>query len=383
MLRVGESATGRMTRREQELREAGRQLVGLGAGEPHFRTPERVIRAAEDALRAGLTRYTAVAGITDLRQELAEKYAARGAPWTAQDVVVSVGAKAALLELALALFDEGDEVVLPAPCWVSLPEQVRLAGADPVLVPSPRDRGYPLEAGPLIAAMTPRTRAMLINSPCNPTGACLSAEGMAELAGACAARGVLLISDETYEHFVYDGRAHASAAAVARQHPETVVVVGSFSKTWAMTGWRVGWAVGPRDIMGAVAAVQSHATSNAPTFAMHAALEALREPHEELAARVAEYERRRDQMVRGLEANPALRCLTPAGAFYVFADLSPALAQGRFATASEVADHLLEEVGVVTVPGEAFGDASSLRLSYACDEETLREGLQRLEAAFA
>ena len=292
-----------------------------------------------------------------------------------------MGAKAALFELALALFDEGDDVIIPSPCWVSLPDQVRLAGADPVLVPMTVEDGYTLRAGPLIAAMSERTRGVILNSPCNPTGGRMAASELEKLAAACAERGAVLISDETYEHFVYDGESHASAAALASAHPETVVVVGSFSKTWAMTGWRIGWAIGPREIVRSLEVVQSHATSNATTFVMHAAVAALAEPAEETAARVAEYQLRRDQMMAGLAAIEGVSCTTPQGAFYAFVDVSDVLKKRGMNSAEALAEVLLEEAGVVVVPGDAFGASSCIRLSYACGEATLREGLDRMKRA--
>ncbi|MEM6702169.1 MAG: pyridoxal phosphate-dependent aminotransferase [Acidobacteriota bacterium] len=383
MSRVGESATGRITRREHELRAEGRSLVGFGAGEPHFVTPPKVQKAAHSALDAGLTRYTAVAGLPDLREQIARRFASRyGAPWERDHVIATVGAKAALLELALVLFDEGDEVLIPSPCWVSLPEQVRLAGGEAQLVTMERADGFTLRARPLIERMSPSTRAVLLNSPCNPTGARMSAVEMEQLVEACAERQILLISDETYECYVYDGE-HVSASQWAGSYPETVVVVGSFSKTWAMTGWRLGWAAGPSELIAQLGVVQSHATSNPTTFVMHAALEALAEPEDAVRARVGEYRRRRDQMVDGLQRLPGITCSRPSGAFYIFADVGEALERRGLGSAAGLAEVFLEEAGVVVVPGEAFGDERSLRLSYACSSETLGEGLERLAEVLA
>ncbi|MEM1245050.1 MAG: pyridoxal phosphate-dependent aminotransferase [Acidobacteriota bacterium] len=383
MSRVGESATGRITRREHELRAEGRSLVGFGAGEPHFVTPPKVQKAAHSALDAGLTRYTAVAGLPDLREQIARRFASRyGAPWERDHVIATVGAKAALLELALVLFDEGDEVLIPSPCWVSLPEQVRLAGGEAQLVTMERADGFTLRARPLIERMSPSTRAVLLNSPCNPTGARMSAVEMEQLVEACAERQILLISDETYECYVYDGE-HVSASQWAGSYPETVVVVGSFSKTWAMTGWRLGWAAGPSELIAQLGVVQSHATSNPTTFVMHAALEALAEPEDAVRARVGEYRRRRDQMVDGLQRLPGITCSRPSGAFYIFADVGEALVRRGLGSAAGLAEVFLEEAGVVVVPGEAFGDERSLRLSYACSSETLGEGLERLAEVLA
>ncbi|MEM9406136.1 MAG: aminotransferase class I/II-fold pyridoxal phosphate-dependent enzyme, partial [Acidobacteriota bacterium] len=258
----------------------------------------------------------------------------------------------------------------------------RLAGGEAQLVTMERADGFTLRARPLIERMSPSTRAVLLNSPCNPTGARMSAVEMEQLVEACAERQILLISDETYECYVYDGE-HVSASRWAGSYPETVVVVGSFSKTWAMTGWRLGWAAGPSELIAQLGVVQSHATSNPTTFVMHAALEALAEPEDAVRARVGEYRRRRDQMVDGLQRLPGITCSRPSGAFYIFADVGEALVRRGLGSAAGLAEVFLEEAGVVVVPGEAFGDERSLRLSYACSSETLGEGLGRLAEVLA
>src|SRR6185436_2643192 len=243
---------------------------------PDFPSPSVVVEAAQRALAEGFTRYTNAAGIPELRRGLAERYQKRyAAPWGADQVVVTVGAKAALFELALALFEPGDEVVLPTPAWVSFAPQVELAGAAVVPVPMRAEDGFAVHADPLVAAMTPRTRAVIVNSPCNPTGGMMSAAELERLVEAAAAHGVLVIADETYDQFVYDGARHSSAAVLAARFPDTVVLVGSFSKTWAMTGWRLGWTCGPPEVIDGVQRVQGHATSNPTSFAMVGALAAL------------------------------------------------------------------------------------------------------------
>ncbi len=282
MSRVGESATLRVSRRAKELTAQGRDIIDFSAGEPDFASPQVALEAASQALRDGFTKYTESNGIPDLRKELASSYARRyGTPWGPGEVLITVGGKAALFELATALFEPGQEVIIPSPCWVSIPEQVRLMGADPVFVATSCDDGFGVPAARVLEAMTPRTRAVILNSPCNPTGGVIAAEDVEAIVTECARRGLLLIFDETYERFVYDGREHASAARWAASFPETVVVVGSFSKTYAMTGWRVGYALGPKELISQAAVVQSHATSNATSFAMVGALAALRSDHGE------------------------------------------------------------------------------------------------------
>jgi aspartate aminotransferase len=380
MSRVGESATLRVSRRAKELQAGGRDIVDLSAGEPDFDSPASALEGAIGALRSGFTRYTDSSGIAELRLELAELYERRYAtPWQARDVLVTVGGKAALFEMALALFDERHEVVIPRPCWVSIPDQVRLAGAEPVFVDTHGEEAFRLPADRLIAAFTPRTRGVILNSPCNPTGGVIERQDLEAILDACAGRGIAVVYDETYERFVYDGRRHASAAEFAARYPETVIVVGSFSKTYAMTGWRVGYVLGPRAAIAAAATVQSHATSNATTFAMHGALAALRHAEPDVERMLAEYAARRELLIPRLCALPGFHCLPPAGAFYAFPNVSGCYgerAQGSVA----FAELLLDEAGVAVVPGAAFGNDDHIRISFACSREELGRGLDRIAA---
>jgi aspartate aminotransferase len=382
---VQESATLEVARRAAELRARGVAIVDLGAGEPDFASPPAAVEAAREALAGGFTRYTAAAGIPELRRALAERYAALGGPWSAAQVVVTVGAKAALYEVAMALFERGQEVVIPAPCWVSFAAQVRLAGAEPVLVPMRADEGFRLRAEPLLAAIGPRTRAIVLNSPCNPTGGVIAADDLERLVAGAAARGVVVVADETYDSFVYDGARHASAAPLAARFPDTVALIGTFSKTWAMTGWRLGWLLGPDWLVDGVSRIQGHATSNPTSFAMKGALAALAEPPEVAAERLAEYQARRDLVARGLAAIPGVRCSPPAGSFYAFPDVSAcyeaAAGSGGVRNSLDLARYLLAEAHVAVVPGEAFGADAHLRLSFACSRDELARGLERMAAA--
>ncbi len=375
---IAESATTKVSRRASELRRQGVDVVDFGVGEPDFDSPAVAVEAARRALTDGFTRYTPTDGTPELRQALAAGLAERhGAPWSGGDGVITVGAKSALFQLALALLDDGDEVVLPTPAWVSFEEQIRFAGARPVTVPTAAADGFRIHAAPLIDAMTPRTRAVLVNSPSNPTGGVISAADLAALAGACAERGAVLISDETYERFVYDGAPHASAAVLAARHPETVVLVGSFSKTYAMTGWRLGFVFGPRAVIQAVSKVQSHATSNPTSFAMRGALAALAGAEADVRAMIAEYQARRDLLIPRLEALPGVTCRPPAGAFYAFPDVSATYRPGRQGSL-ELAERLLDEAALAVVPGAAFGDDRHIRISFACSREEIARGLDRL-----
>jgi aspartate aminotransferase len=381
MSRIGESATLRVARRASELRAEGIDVVDFGAGEPDFASPAVAVEAARQALADGFTKYTPGSGIPELRAAVAADYARRyGAPWQGSQTIITVGGKAALFELALALFEAGQEVVIPSPCWVSFPEQVRFAGADPVLVPTSGEDGFRIHAGPLLAAVTPRTRAILLNSPCNPTGGVVGEEDLREIVQTAAARGLLVVADETYERFVYDGGRHASAATLAAEFPETVVLVGSFSKTYAMTGWRIGYAMGPPAVIRAVEQVQSHATSNPTSFAMVGALEALRRGGPSIERMIAAYQERREFLVPRLNALPGFRCRPPDGAFYAFPHVTGAFGPGR-ESSTALAEFLLEEARVAVVPGEAFGSDEHIRLSFACSLAALAEGLDRMATA--
>lgn len=366
-----------VSRRVDELRREGVEVFDLGAGEPDFPSPETAVRAARRALDEGRTKYTVLEGTPELRAGLAARYSADGAPWSADNVLVTVGAKAALYELAQALLAAGDEVVVPTPAWVSIPAQVRLAGAAAVTVPMAAGDGFAIRAAPLIEAMSARTRAVIVNSPCNPTGAVVEVHELERLAAACAERDVLLISDETYERFVYDGARHASVASLAARYPETVVLVGSFSKSYAMTGWRLGYLLGARSVVAAAAAVQSHVTSNATSFAMAGAEALLRSEPPEAAAFVAACSRRRRLLLAELDRMPGVVCPPPAGAFYAFPDVS-AWFDERCPDSAAFSRRLLEEAGVATTPGSAFGCEGHVRLSYACSDEVLASGLERM-----
>jgi aspartate aminotransferase len=371
----------KVARRAQELRNQGIDVLDFGAGEPDFASPECAVDAAVGALRDGFTKYTAVAGTPELRQALATRYAREhGAPWKPGQVVVGVGAKGILFELFLALLDPGDEVVLPGPYWVSFPEQIRFCGARPVAVPAAAGDGFALRAEPLLAAVTPRTKAILVNSPCNPTGGVMAAEELRRLAEEAARRGVLVISDETYERFLYDGRRHASVAALAAELPEYVVLVGSFSKTYAMTGWRLGYLVGPAAVARAVCEVQSHATSNPTSFAMPGAATAMAEAEPDVAAMIAEYAARRDLVAQRLNAMPGIACAPPAGAFYAFPDVSAHYRDGRSGSVA-FSEFLLERARIAVVPGEPFGADAHVRISFACSRAQIEEGLERMAAA--
>jgi aspartate aminotransferase len=378
---IAESATLRVSRLAAEMKARGESVVDFGAGEPDFPSPAVAVESARRALAEGFTKYTPGSGLPELRAAVAEDYQRRyGAPWTAAQSVITVGGKAALFQLALAVFEEGQEVVIPSPSWVSLPEQVRFAGARPVPVPTSREDGFRIHADAILGAVTGRTRAILLNTPCNPTGGVVSPEDLRAIVEHAAGRGLLVVSDETYARFVYDGVPHASAAELAAEFPETVALVGSFSKTYSMTGWRIGYLLGPASVVRAVEVIQSHATSNATSFAMVGALEALRRAEADVAAMIAEYQARREMLIPRLNALPGFCCRPPDGAFYAFPHVAACYGPGRQGSV-ELAELLLEKAGVIVVPGAAFGADDHIRISFACSRAALAEGLDRMAAA--
>jgi aspartate aminotransferase len=376
-----ESATIAVSARARELRAAGRAVIDLGAGEPDFETPEFIRRAAQRAIDAGATKYTAMEGILPLRQAIA---ADANATWRGADriepvdVVVSTGSKQSLFNACFVLFGPGDEVLVPTPAWTSYYEMVSLAKAVAVPVIGERERGLKVTADALRDAATPRTRGLMLNSPCNPTGAVYDRDELAAIFALAAERGWWVISDEIYVRIVYDTPA-PSALEVAPSR-ERLVVVNGVAKAYAMTGWRIGWAVAPRAVAQAMTAFQSHTTGNAVTVAQHAALAALREREAAgaaTAAMVEEFRRRRDALVDLFGAERELPFVRPSGAFYLFVDVTAAAPEAS-EPGTVVARRLLEEYDVAVVPGEAFLAPSWVRLSYAAPYDDVLEGARRL-----
>ena len=375
------SSTTAAGRKAKALASTGVDVVDLSIGEPDFPTPEFVGRAGVRAIEAGKTRYTDVSGEATLRDAIAAKYAReQNAPASRENVIVTAGAKQAVFNVCQALFEEGDAVALFSPYWVSFPEMVRLTGATPAFVPTEIASGWHATADLLERHAPAAARGVIVNSPNNPTGAVVDGDELLRIVEWCAARGAWLVYDETYDRFLYDGRRHASAALL-RSRYERIAVTGAASKTWAMTGWRLGWVLGPADLVSAIAAYQSHTTSNASSISQAAALEALTDIESTAAAveaMLARYEARRRLMVQGLGRVRGVRCPTPEGAFYAFADVS-ALSE-RLGTPGSAAfcDRLLAEAHVAAVPGDAFGDDACVRFSFATDEARVAEGVRRI-----
>ena len=384
---LGPSPTTAVARKAKALAAAGVDVVDLGLGEPDFATPDFVSRAGIAAIEAGHTRYTDVAGDPALRDAIAEKYRREsGIPVSRENVLVTAGAKQAVFNACQVLFEAGDEVALFCPYWVSFPEIVRLSGASPLFVPTELESHWKPVASDLADCAGDATRGVIVNSPNNPTGAVVEPEDLESMVDWCEARDAVLIFDETYDRFVFDGKRNASAAGLWEEHPDRVVITGAASKTWAMTGWRLGWAVGGKTVIQAMAAYQSHSTSNASSISQGAALTALSEHDRtdaEVARMLAEYGRRRATVIAGLAKMPGVRCLSPEGAFYAFADVSALYGPKGVAGSAEFCDRLLSEAGVAAVPGEAFGEDDCVRFSFAAPHEAIEEGLRRIGAWIA
>jgi aspartate aminotransferase len=377
------SSTAAAGRAAKALAASGVDVVDFGIGEPDFETPGFVGKAGMDAIARGATKYTDVAGDPSLRDAIAQKYSRTGAPCRRENVIVTAGAKQAVFNVCQALFQEGDEVAVFSPYWVSFPEMVRLCGATPLFVPTSLESGWQMTARGLDTAATPETRGVIVNSPNNPTGAVVPAEELEKILQWCAARGAILVFDETYDHFVYGGARHVSAAALRDRFPEHVVVTGAASKTYAMTGWRLGWAVGPPGLISAMTSYQSHSTSNASSISQEAARVALCELERSegsVAEMLGHYARRRGAMIRGLSEIPGVDCVAPEGAFYVFPRVSALYGRKGVSGSAEFCSRLLQEAHVAGVPGDAFGEDSCVRFSFATGIERVEEGMRRLRA---
>lgn len=375
-----ESATIAVSQRAKALKAAGRQVIDLGAGEPDFDTPAFIRDAATAALNAGATRYTATEGILPLREAIAAQARAMGpagADVEALDVVVSNGSKQSIFNACTVLFGPGDEVLVPTPSWTSYYEIVQLARAEPVEVRGARERDLKVTAADLDAAATPRTRGLMLNSPCNPTGAVYTAAELRDLLDLAHARGWWVLSDEIYRRICYTGDA-ASALQVASSR-DNLVVIDGVAKAYAMTGWRVGWTVAPRAVSKAMGAFQSHATFHTAAASQHGALEALRQPERsdaEIARMVSEYRARRDAALEIFATEPGLPLVRPDGAFYFFFDVSAAF-PGDADAGTSFAKRLLEDHGVAMVPGAAFRTPEWIRASYAAPQAEVVEGIRR------
>ncbi len=377
-----ESPTLKVLNRATSLIAQGVDIVDFGPGEPDFATPRAVAEAGKRAIDGGFTKYTNASGMKVLREAIAERYNRRHGTRLGQEhVIAGNGGKQELFNIMLALLSDGDEVIIPSPYWVSFPDQVAFAGGKPVFAPTDPDNRFRPRLQELAAVATDRTRGVILNSPCNPTGAVIREADLAQIVEWCVSRDAFLLFDETYELFVYAGNEHVSAIRWFERHPETVIVVNSMSKTFAMTGWRLGYAIAHPDIIEALGKIQSHSTSNPSTIAQHAALEALRGVDEDVQRMYDAYCERRAWLVPALNDVPGICCADPDGAFYVFPDISAYFGKRGITDSQSFANFLLDEARVAVVPGGAFGADEFVRVSYATSMERIREGVARITAA--
>ena len=379
--RIEISATMAVVAEAAKLKAAGADLVEFGAGEPHFPTPQHIKDAAIAAIQQNFTKYTSVPGMPELRSAIAKRHATDfGSDYKAEEAIVSTGGKLSLFNAIQVLVDHGDEVILPVPYWVSFKDIVEYAGGKCVYVETDEADAFQLTAEMIERSITPRTRAMIINSPNNPSGAVLSPEEYTAILRLAHKHGIYVISDECYVYLNYTGQ-NFSAGSVTdvREH---VVVAGSLSKTYSMTGWRLGYALGPAPIINAMAKLQSQTTSSTAHMVQKAGVAAVTGPQQCIGEMKAEYIRLRDQTLQGLAGIPGLSCVKPEGAFYVYPNISSYFGKGGVNSAADVAKRLLHEAHVVTVPGEAFGTSEHIRLSYATTPAEIDRGIARMREWF-
>jgi aspartate aminotransferase len=376
---VASSATLKAAAEAERLRRAGYNVVDFTAGEPDFPTPDHVKAAGKAAIDDNFTRYTAAAGIPELREAICGRYKAHyGVDVTPAEVLLTAGGKQALFNAALALFDPGDEVITHAPYWPTIPEQVKLVGAQPVVVQTRSDEGFAVRPEAVIAAITAKTKGIILNSPCNPTGALVDEATLAPIVDAAAARGIWIVLDLCYEQLIYEAVPHNLPRLLFDRHRDRTVIAGSASKSYAMTGWRCGWSIAPKALTSAFNTIQGQTTSNITSITQKAALAAVSGPQDAVDAMLAEYRIRRDAIHGWLTAHPAIRCVKPKGAFYLFPDISGLLSPEGLRTSADFAQALLEQEHVAVTAGEGFDAPGYLRISYATSMEQLREGATRM-----
>lgn len=367
------SSTLAITAKAKELKAKGCDVVNFAAGEPDFDTPDSVKAAAVKAIGNGFTKYTPSIGTVELREAIARKLKNDNhLDYQVSQIAVSCGAKHAIFNIIQVLADAGDEVLIPAPYWVSYPEMVKIAGATPKILPTHAGTAFKITAGQLAENVTERTKILILNSPSNPTGMVYSREELESIAGVCVKHGIFVISDEIYEKLVYDIPPYASIAALGKEIRDLAFTVNGVSKAYSMTGWRIGYAAGPREAMDYIKKFQDHSTSNPTSISQMAALQALKEPQDGIAAMREEFKRRRDLMMEAVDQIPEVRYIKPDGAFYLFCDFS------RLGVSLDLARQVLEDVKVAVIPGEGFGAPGFMRLSFATSAERIREGTKRL-----
>lgn len=384
---VSPSLTLAITAKAKAMKAEGEDVVSFGVGEPDFATPGHIVAAAEDALRKGYTKYTPSSGLPVLKKAICRKFEQEnGLSYEPSQIVVSNGAKHSVFNVCYALVEEGDEVIIPSPYWLTYPEAVKLCGGVPVFVQCFAENSFKMTAEQLEKAITPKTKMLIFNSPCNPTGAVYTEAEICAIADVCVKHGVFVLADEIYEKLLYNGAKHFSIAAASPEMKNLTVTVNGVSKSYAMTGFRVGYLAAPKDIAAAIDSFQSHATSNACTVSQYATIEALSSPRSEIDEMVNVFARRRELLLSLIEKTDGAKYVSPDGAFYVMMDVSSAY--GKVVNGEEIkgsvsfSSALLAEEKVAVVPGEAFGADNYVRLSYSLSEEDIKKGMARIKAFF-
>jgi aspartate aminotransferase len=379
MSRVSTSPTMKVAGEAAKLKRLGVDVVDFGAGEPDFPTPAPAKEAAKKAIDQNFTKYTPAAGIVDLKEAICARYKADyGVSFGEAETIVTAGGKQALYNSAMVLFNAGDEVITHAPYWPTIPEQIKLADATPVIVQTKAEEGFAVRPEVVIAAITPHTKAIIINSPANPTGAVITEESLAAIADAASKRGIWIIVDLCYEKLIYDNVPHNVVKVLADRMRDRTVLCGSASKAYSMTGWRCGWILAPKEIVSAADTLQGHSTSNAASITQKAALEALTGSQEPVTAMLAEYKERRDKLMEWFSEDERFECTRPGGAFYLFPRITKVLESTGIANTGDFSQMLLDEARVALTAGEGFDAPGFLRISYATSIDRLREGTTRI-----
>ncbi len=378
-LELKPSPTLAINTKAKELVGKGVDIIGLGAGEPDFNTPDNIIQAAHTSMKKGQTKYTSSAGVSELKQTIVEKFKKdNDLIYNQNQIIVANGAKHALYNFFQAICNPGDEVIIPLPYWVSYPEQVKLAGASPIFIEGEASNNYKFTPEQLDKLISKRTKALIINSPNNPTGTIYSRDELLQISKICEKHDILILSDEIYEKLIYDDSTHVSIASVSEDAYKRTIVINGVSKPYSMTGWRIGYAAGNATIIKSMSDISSHSTSNPVTFAQYGAIEAIGGSQDELHRMKKEFERRRNFVIDQINDIKGVKPIFPLGAFYVFIDISEII-QGKYVDADEWAGDLLEKARVAVVPGSGFGAPNFIRLSYATSIEQLDEGIKRIK----
>jgi len=378
------SATLAISSKAKQMKKDGIDIINFGAGEPDFNTPDNIARAGCEAIESGFTRYTEASGILELRAAVCDKMQAEaGLSVTPKNVIICCGAKHALFNVFMAYLNPGDEVIVPSPYWLTYPEQIALAGGKTVYLPCQESNGFAPAIEALENAVTSKTKAIIVNSPGNPTGGVWPRDTLEKVAELAVKHNILVISDECYEKLIYGGSEHISIASLGKEVFNRTVVINAVSKTYAMTGWRIGYAVANEDLIKSMGKFQSQVTSNPTSIAQKAALEALSGDQTEVKNRLQAFDERRKEMTKLLNELPGVRCAEPKGAFYCFPNVEGVLRKYNMSGSVELCDHLLTKAEVAAVPGVAFGADKYIRLSYACSVENIREGIKRISKAIS